>query len=154
MSLRQNTFTSTNSQQIIFPYLKAHIDGHDIFYPRIVVTLDVFLGKQQYDFILDTGADITTLPYYMISMMKLDVSTLTESVSYGIGDGATKSWNTIIDMTIGKSSYRIPCSFVKNNGIPLLLGKEGVFDMLNIYLDNEKHETVLYDILRPSNIIQ
>lgn len=145
MSLLRNTSTSIN-HQLVFPYQKTLIDGHIIYYPRIIVTLNTFLGKQSFNFILDTGADMTTLPYYMISVMKLDSSNLTESTSFGIGAGETKSWNTVIDMTIGKQKYSIPCSFVKNNEIPLLLGKEGVFDIFNIFLDNERHETVLTSI--------
>ncbi|MCR4263621.1 MAG: aspartyl protease family protein [Candidatus Roizmanbacteria bacterium] len=127
-----------------FPYrfLKFE-DGGEVPYPIIIAKLNTTLGKQSYSFILDTGADITTLPHYMISLLGMDKKKLEKSESTGIG-GKTQTFNGKTDIIIGKLTFSIPVVFVMNNAIPFLLGKEGIFDRFNIVLDNDRNRTVLH----------
>ena len=126
-----------------FPYHFLQFDNVSVPYPMVTATLSTFLGRHPYSFVMDTGADVTTLPNYMIAVLGLDRSALEETESTGVG-GKTKSYNAEITITIKKLTFTLPVTFVENNAIPLLLGKEGIFDRFNIVFDNDAKKTILH----------
>ncbi len=130
-------------QSFRFPYQFIQIDIGKIPYPVVpVVTAN---GKKllKYDFIVDTGADVTTLPKYIAEELGIDLSKLQSGNSQGIGEGLIKTWETKVKIRIGNVDFRIRCSFVSSNKIPPLLGKIDIFDRFNLYFDNDKEELVL-----------
>src|SRR5579859_6208199 len=133
----------SQSQSFHFPYRKIRTDIGIIPYPLITVKL--FAKKQliDIDFVVDTGADITTLPKYLASELSIDLTKLERGSSQGIGEGRIQTWETKIKIIIGNLDLKIRCSFVSSNKIPPLLGKLDIFDRFNLYFDNDKEELVL-----------
>lgn len=133
----------SQSQSFHFPYKKIRTDIGIIPYPLITVKL--FAQKQliDTDFVVDTGADITTLPKYLASELGIDLSKLERGSSQGIGEGRIQTWETKIKIIIGNVDLKIRCSFVSSNKIPPLLGKIDVFNKFNLFFDNGNEELVL-----------
>lgn len=113
-----------------FPYQYGFIDNRKIPYPIVPVILETIRGKRTYSFIMDTGADTTTLPKYMMTLLNVDPSKLKESLSQGIGETLVKTWEGKISITFCDKNFSITCSFTDNDRTPLLLGKEGIFDKI------------------------
>ena len=90
---------------------------------------------------MDTGADNLTLPKYMITLLNVRRESLIESESQGIGKELVKTWESKIFINFCGKKFEVHCSFTDNNKTPLLLGKEDIFDKLNITFDNDKNQT-------------
>jgi len=127
-----------------FPYKFRKFDNVVIPYPEVTVSLKTFNGNQQFSFILDTGADITTMPSYMIQVLQIDPTKLAKSYSHGINSDPVSTRNASVIATIGATTFQLPVSFIDNNSLPFLLGKEGLFDQFNIVFDNDRKETILH----------
>jgi hypothetical protein len=123
-----------------FPYQFVTIGNKQIPYPIIPVTLTTVFEKRAYGFILDTGADVTTMPHYMLTILGLDEKKLNKSTAMGIGNTPVNIRETTITIRIGTVDFSVPCSFTDNNQTPLLLGKEGLFDTFNIFFNNSKNQ--------------
>ena len=126
-----------------FPYRYRESGGKKLSYPEVKVQIQTFLGRQTYNFIFDSGADITTLPEYMISLVQIPKQDLVKSRSFGISSEPVYSLDAVIPVKIGSLKLDLPVTFVPNKDVPLLLGKEGIFDRFNIILDNDAQKTIL-----------
>ncbi len=125
-----------------FPYQYGFVEGRKIPYPIVNVTLDTVRGRRQYAFIMDSGADQCTMPQYMMLLMDVDKTKLTESQSRGIGKDLTKTREGPITIEFCGKKISLRCSFTDNNKTPLLLGKSGIFELFNISFDNDKGATI------------
>ena len=126
-----------------FPYRFQKFDGKKLAYPEIAVQLFTFVGKQTHYFIFDSGADITTMPDYMIDVLQVPKKKLIKSRSFGISGEPISSREATIPVRIRAIAFDLPVTFIPNKDIPLLLGKEGIFDRFNIILDNNAEKTIL-----------
>lgn len=131
------------SQSFHFPYKKAKIDIGIVPYPVILVSIYTKKSFIRRVFIVDTGADVTTLPKFMARELDLNLKDFEIGRSRGIGKKVVKTWETRIKIKIGSEIFSVRCSFVSSNKIPPLLGKIDVFNRFNFYFDNDKEELVL-----------
>lgn len=127
---------------LTFPYQYGFIDNRKIPYPIIPITLNTIRGKRPYAFIMDTGADDSTLPYIMIQLLGIKERTLKKSAAQGIGKELVTTWGGNVTIMFGNETFDIPCSFVDHDNVPFLLGKTGIFDRFNILFDNNQQMTV------------
>lgn len=125
-----------------FPYQYGYIDNRKIPYPLVPVELNTIRGSRSYAFIMDTGADDSTLPHYMMQLLDVDKKSLKQSTAQGVGKILVKTWEGEITITFCSQTFSLPCSFTDNDKTPLLLGKEGIFDRFNLIFDNDKQMTV------------
>ena len=128
-----------------FPYQFRLVDNHKIPYPIVTIFLETIRGRRGFSFIMDTGADNLTLPYYMITLLGIKKESLIKSESQGIGKELVETWEgkIIIDFCVRK--FAIHCSFTDNNKTPFLLGKENIFDHFNVFFDNDKQQTIFHE---------
>ena len=58
---------------LIFPFVYAEVESlGELFYPFVRVNLKTIYGWQEFDFLVDTGADVTTLPKAMLSVLGIN----------------------------------------------------------------------------------
>lgn len=124
----------------VYPYQYEQVDNLLIPYPVVPVTLNTIRGPRAYSFIVDTGADTTTMPRFMLVLLGLQPSRLKSSVSQGIGKNIVKTREAIVTIMIHGERLQAPCSFTDNDHTPFLLGKVGIFDAFNIQFNNDKHQ--------------
>ena len=130
-----------------FPFEYADVEGLGrLFYPIVTVGLKTIDGWREFEFLVDTGADVTTVPSHLLPVLGFQKDCLTVSKTLGVGGISTKTWEFKTYVKIGRIELLIHCNAVdsKNNSMPLLLGKKDVFEeRFNLLLDSRKKVTVL-----------
>lgn len=133
----------SKSQSFKYPYRFIRTEAGRVPYP--VISVFLLSGKKEIlrDFIVDTGADTTTLPKYLAKELGINLRNLSRAKSQGISKKPTKTWETKIKLKIGDEIIRTRCSFVSSNKIPPLLGKLDIFSRFNLYFDNNHSQLVI-----------
>lgn len=128
--------------RFVFPYQYEQVGNLTIPYPLVPITLTTIRGPRNYLFLVDTGADILTLPNHMIYLLGIKRQSLKQNWSQGIGNKLVKTWGSHINIVFCNKNHLLPCIFTDNDHTPMLLGKSGIFDKYNIAFDNKNHQTI------------
>lgn len=113
--------------------------------PYIPVKLETAEGLIEFDFLVDTGADLTTLPHYMASKMNIDLNKAKKSVAEGIGGFKVDTWLTRIDLHFGKTVVNVRASFTNENSTPFLLGRIDILDNLYSWKFDSKKKRIVFE---------
>lgn len=130
-----------------FPFEYGNIPGiGELFYPVVIVELKTVAGWKKLEFLVDTGADITTLPSTFLPVLGLNKSQLKSSRTSGVGDIEVKTWEMKILLRLGAIELTVVGSAVDTNNkfSPLLLGRKDIFDgPFNLLLDSKRKVTII-----------
>lgn len=130
-----------------FPFEYADIEGLGrLFYPIVKTNLKTVNGWQEFEFLVDTGADITTVPSHLLPVLGLEKSKLHLNNTLGVGGISIKSWDFKLPIKIGKKELLVDCSAVdtKEDSMPLLLGRKDIFEnRYNLLLDSKRKVTII-----------
>lgn len=130
-----------------FPFEYAEIEGLGrLFYPIIHLQLYTVVGWREFQFLVDTGADVTTVPSHLLPVLGLKKNKLPVNSTLGVGGISVKSWEFHIPVMIGRKKIKIRASAVEAeaDSIPLLLGKKDIFEKkYNLLIDSKNKVTVL-----------
>lgn len=131
-----------------FPFDYGLVEGIGrLFYPVVRLQVKSILGWQDLEFLVDTGADITTIPDILLPAFGIDKKNLKVSNTYGVGGFCVKTWDIQLEIKIGNDVLKIKSSAVetKNKFSPLLLGRKDIFEeKFSLLLDSKKKKTVIY----------
>ena len=132
-----------------FPYKYAHICGLGrIFYPIVRLQLKTISGWREFEFLVDTGADVTTVPTHLLPVLCIKKSQLSSTHTFGVGGISVKTWEFTLVMKLGVNEFSVYASAVdaKNDTLPLLLGRKDVFESkFNLLLDSQNKKTVIVE---------
>ena len=130
-----------------FPFEYGLIPGIGrLFYPIIHIQLKTTVGWKPFEFLIDTGADITTIPTKFLPVLGLQKSTLPISKTLGVGGIVTKTWEFQLPIKLGKAEFSIMASAVetKNDSMPLLLGRKDIFESkFNLEINSKRQITII-----------
>lgn len=130
-----------------FPFEYADIEGLGrLFYPIVRVGIKTLFGWKEFDFLVDTGADITTIPSHMLPVLGLKKSELKISTTLGVGGISLTTWEFKLNLKIGKSNLLVAASVVdtRENSVALLLGRKDIFESkFNLLVDSKNKITVI-----------
>ena len=84
----------------------------------------------EFNFIVDTGADLTTMPHFMASRLGIDLKNAPTSSAEGIGGFTVKTWLVKIDLFFPKNNIKIRASITDENSTPFLLGRIDFLDVV------------------------
>jgi len=134
---------------LTFKYkLVKRSDNVEIKSPSIPVTLAGSGGKYQFIALVDSGADISVIPKEVAELLGLDLSGKREEAR-GIG-GKVPSVQTKLQIELIKPheiyNYNIPVKVildVKDEEIPVILGRAGFFDKFVITFDQKEEKIIL-----------
>ena len=86
-----------------FPFEYATLGGiGELFYPIVRVELKTIVGWREFEFLVDTGADVTTVPSRLLPVFGFKKSRLRESSTLGVGGFSISTWDFRIPIKIGK----------------------------------------------------
>jgi len=110
---------------IEFPFEYVYLPSFGrIFYPFIPISLKtVDHGWVDFRFIVDTGADLTTLPFFMAEKLGINLSKCKTSKAEGIGGYVIKTWETKISIRLKEYEIITRCSITEDEQTPFLLGR-------------------------------
>ena len=124
-----------------FPFEYAEIEGlGKLFYPIVKLDLKTVYGYKEFDFLVDTGADVTTVPLHLLSVLGVKKGKLKPSETLGVGGIRIRTWEFKLPVKIGNLELEIMAIAVdsKENSMPLLLGRKDVFEnRYNLFLDSK-----------------
>lgn len=116
-----------------------------IFSPLITLSLKtVDKGLVDFEFIVDTGADLTTLPFYMADRLGLKLEKAQRSQSLGIGGFLLDTWIVRIPIYIQRSEFTIRASITKDNQTPFLLGRIDLLDKIFSWNFDSKVKKIIF----------
>ena len=123
-------------------------DGTEVKTPSIPVLLG---GKLKTVALLDSGADISAMPFAMAELLELDLSA-EKSSAYGIGgtvESISSKMSVLVEKGHEKYAFQIPVKVILGKfDFPVLLGRAGFFDKFVISFDQGNERVSLKRIIR------
>lgn len=133
---------STDESTFTFPYRYKKIEFGKVLNPFVSINVKSSLGWQPLWFLVDSGADVTTLTLSTAENLKLAYNIRIKERLYGIGEQSVFAYPGEVYLKLGHSEARVRCYFINAPESTLLLGRLDIFDKFNILFDskNEKIE--------------
>lgn len=130
-----------------FPFEYADIKGLGrLFYPVVHIGIKTTFGWQEFEFLVDTGADVTTVPSHLLPVLGLKKSKLTKSSTLGVGGFSVATWDFRLPIRVADMELLIAASAVdtKDDSVALLLGRKDIFEkQFNLLLDSKRKVTII-----------
>lgn len=128
-----------------FPFTYVKVESLGIlFYPIVQLQLKTVFGWKQFDFLVDTGADLTTLPFTAVSFLGIDLRNLKQSKTQGVGGIFVPTWDLNLPIKIGSYELKVHASITKDKTTPFLLGRKDIFEeKFSLMLDSRRKVTVI-----------
>lgn len=130
-----------------FPFEYAEIEGLGrLFYPIAKLELKTIYGYKEFDFLVDTGADVTTLPVDILPVLGINKADCKTSYTLGVGGIKLKTYEFSLPIKFGRLELSITASVVDTgeNSMPLLLGRKDVFEeRFNLTLDSKQKIVII-----------
>ena len=130
-----------------FPFEYAEIEGLGrLFYPIARLELKTIYGYKEFNFLVDTGADITTLPIHILPILGIKKADCKISYSFGVGEIKVKTYEFLLPIKFGRLELSITASAVDadKNSMPLLLGRKDIFEnRFNLTLDSKRKVLII-----------
>lgn len=123
-------YTQTSSDGILRPTILAELSNNSN--PPIALTM-----------LLDSGADISMIPENIGTALGLQKTGKKLRVS-GIG-GSLSYYKTDISVKVGNIKLTIPCAWVEDNDVPIILGRQKFFEKFVINFNEAKKEVTLVE---------
>ena len=129
-----------------FPFEYAEIEGlGKLFYPIIKLGIKTIYGYREFDFLVDTGADITTVPSHILPALGVKKEDLKTSETLGVGGIKVKTHEFKLPLKFGNLEMFVSATAVDARGsMPLLLGRKDVFEKIfSLVVDSKNKITIL-----------
>lgn len=128
-----------------FPFAYANVESLGrLFYPIVQLKLKTIFGWKEFDFLVDTGADLTTLPFTAASFLGINLSRLKQSKTLGVGGIFVPTFDITIPIKIGSFQLKIRASITKDKSTPFLLGRKDILEEeFSLLLDSQNKLTIL-----------
>lgn len=130
---------------ISFPYASKEIEEGIIPNPIATLPVKTVFGQQNFDFLVDSGADTTTLPLLWSPLFGFKKEKANKSWVGGVEGGKIAAYTSNIEIRFSEKFIKIRCLFVNSNTIPLL-GRLDIWDNFSILFDNKNKTTVFNPI--------
>lgn len=131
---------------IYFPYEKKVIDEGHIFDPRINLQVQTKRGFLTIKFLVDSGADVTTLPFNPYAELFNFKINPNKRVIIGRVEGRRiDGYPFTLKIRIQKFEFKLRSYFLKSKIDPLL-GRLDFWNLFSINFDNKSLKTILTKI--------
>lgn len=132
---------------LVFPFEYAEVETlGKLFYPFVRVSIETIYEWQEFDFLVDTGADITTLPKTMLSVLGINERSLKRQKTQGVGGIWVEAFEIKLPVRIGSDEFLIHASIVntEEEGLPFLLGRKDIFEKrFSLTIDSKNKVTII-----------
>ena len=114
--------------------------------PKITISVRTRSGYLPYRFLLDTGADVSMVPFGMAADLGIDVSRCPPGECSGIEGRLLVVYHAHIAIRVGGVDLSLPCLVSGSDATPFLLGRAGLFSRFNILFDNQRQRIILTEM--------
>jgi len=124
-----------------FPYEKIKTEYFgNLLTPTFWLNVQVKTKKLPFFFLLDTGADVTSLPASAAMSLGVDLASCPQEPMEGYEGTSVLVYRSTITIFLNNKTYTIPCVFTPIEHVPILLGRAGILDKFTLTLDGKKQE--------------
>ena len=104
--------------------------------PLVNLKLKTTQGYEGYDFLLDSGAVISSLPYEMAEKMDQNLIYLPRLALTGYGNATTFAYQGTMMIDMKGNIFTLPVVFTNSETTKFLLGRKGFFDQFSVNFNN------------------
>lgn len=126
---------------IYFPYRKKIIEEGIISLPVANLPVKTKFGVYLVRFLVDSGADTTTLPLTLAPLFAFRQTQSKKSWVSGVEGGKVAAYSSQIEIGFEKKFYVVRCHFI-NSKVTALLGRLDIWDKFNWFFDNKREQVV------------
>lgn len=124
-----------------FPYQKIKTDHlGELLTPSFWLPVQTRTKIASFIFLLDTGADVTSLPVSAAKSLGIDLATCPTEPIEGYDGKSVLVYRSSIKIFLNNKRFTIPCVFTPIETVPILLGRAGILDKFTLTLDGKKKE--------------
>lgn len=124
-----------------FPYKTKTTEDGIIPLPIANLPVKTKFGVYLVRFLVDSGADTTTLPISIASLFTFKQDQSKKSWVSGVEGRKVAAYSSQIEIGFGKKFYTIRCHFIDSKVTPLL-GRLDIWDKFNWFFDNKRKQVV------------
>lgn len=133
------------SPSIKFPYRFKFIEFGEIPNPFAELEVLTPLGWQRYGFLVDSGADTTTLPLFLAKTWSVSLKKEEKTLVLGVEGKGVMGYPAKIKVRLGGEEMNLRCYFIDAQVTPLL-GRLDFWDKFNLTFDNRQKQIILQKI--------
>lgn len=130
---------------IKFPFRYKKINFGKIPDPTVELLVETNSGWQKFDFLVDSGADATSLPLELAQFIGAKIEKRKKTVMGGVGAQGINAYPSEIKVKLGEKKLSLRCYFVESDAVPLL-GRTDVWDQFSLLFDSQKEEILFKKI--------
>jgi hypothetical protein len=128
---------------IDYPLKEESSDYGPLLTPIVRLPMNTLYGWRIGLFVLDTGADFTTVPESLAELLGVDLNSCRKESVMGIEGKAIQARVGSLTLLFDKEPIPIRCHFLKSEKTPYLLGRMDIFSRFNIYFNNRARRVTL-----------
>ena len=132
------------SKAAIFPYgISLKENGKLSIFPAAEVSFSIPKGERvSLIFLIDSGATVSALPVSDADVLGISLNNSRAATIQGVDGGVVFGRSMEVIANLGSEKLKLPVIFLKDDSIPRILGREGVFNRFSIVFEEEKRRTV------------
>lgn len=116
--------------------LRQWTDIGSVIEPVLSLPIKTAAGFIKNEFILDSGAVISSLPREWAEKMGKDLAFAKRISFKGFGNTLSFAYQSDMTVQIGSENVNLPVVFTESEGTRSLLGRKGLFDQYSILFDH------------------
>lgn len=109
-----------------------------VFEPLLQLPVKTTTGYQSHEFLLDSGAVISSLPREWADRTGQNLAFLQRSTFRGFGGTTSFAYQGEMMVLLGEKEVKLPVVFTEAVSTKSLLGRKGFFEEYSIYFDHEE----------------
>ena len=106
--------------------------------PLLPLQVSTLYGWRRFRFLLDSGADYTTVPESLAELIGIDITRCPRAQVFGIEDRPVSARVSSITIRLGSETIALRCHFLEGGGASYLLGRMDFFTRFNISFQNDQ----------------
>jgi len=116
--------------------VKDWSDIGSVMEPILQVPVQTLQGFEKNEFIVDSGAVISSLPRNWAEKTGKDLANAKRISFKGFGNTISFAYQSQMSLQLGNENVNLPVVFTEAEGTRSLLGRKGLFDQYSIFFDH------------------
>jgi hypothetical protein len=111
-----------------------------VFEPIMKLDIKTTSGYEEWEFLLDSGAVVSSLPRDWADKMGKDLALMKRSTFRGFGNSKSFAYHGEMIVRIGQEDREMPVVFTEAPGTKSLLGRKGFFEDYSVYFNHKDRQ--------------
>lgn len=136
-----NEFSYQQARKVVLSVPMHNVNWQDlgtVFEPLVTLPLKTQTGYEEWEFLLDSGAVVSSLPREWAEKMGKDLAMMQRSTFRGFGGVTSFAYQGEMQVMLGDNEHIIPVVFTEAGGTKSLLGRKGFFEQYSVYFNHKE----------------